>query len=72
MFWVWFVAITLAIIAGIVVCVAQVINSIEIMKHKKKTWLDITVVCILDTLVLFIAGSVGYVWVSLVQMIQWY
>ena len=64
MFWVWFVAITLATIAGIVVCVAQVINSIEIMKHKKRTWLDIT-------LVLFIAGSIGYVWASLVQMIQW-
>ena len=71
MFWVWFVAITLATIAGIVVCVAQVINSIEIMKHKKRTWLDITIVCILDALVLFIAGSIGYVWVSLVQMIQW-
>lgn len=37
MFWVWFAAITLATIAGIVVCVAQVINSIEIMKHKKRT-----------------------------------
>lgn len=48
MFWVWFAAITLATIAGIVVCVAQVINSIEIMKHKKRTWLDITIVCILD------------------------
>ena len=71
MFWVWFVAITLATIAGIVVCVAQVINSIEIMKHKKRTWLDITIVCILDALVLFIAGSIGYVWASLVQMIQW-
>lgn len=71
MFWVWFVAITLATIAGIVVCVAQVINSIEIMKHKKRTWLDITIVCILDAFVLFIAGSIGYVWASLVQMIQW-
>lgn len=71
MFWVWFAAITLATIAGIVVCVAQVINSIEIMKHKKRTWLDITIVCILDALVLFIAGSNGYVWASLVQMIQW-
>lgn len=71
MFWVWFAAITLATIAGIVVCVAQVINSIEIMKHKKRTWLDITIVCILDAPVLFIAGSIGYVWVSLVQMIQW-
>lgn len=71
MFWVWFVAITLATIAGIVVCVAQVINSIEIMKHKKRTWLDITIVCILDALVLFIAGSIGYMWASLVQMIQW-
>nr|DAY74080.1 MAG TPA: hypothetical protein [Caudoviricetes sp.] len=71
MFWVWFAAITLATIAGIVVCVAQVINSIEIMKHKKRTWLDITIVCILDALVLFIAGSIGYVWASLVQMIQW-
>lgn len=71
MFWVWFAAITLATIVGIVVCVAQVINSIEIMKHKKRTWLDITIVCILDALVLFIAGSIGYVWVSLVQMIQW-
>nr|DAU07897.1 MAG TPA: hypothetical protein [Caudoviricetes sp.] len=40
MFWVWFAAITLATIAGIVVCVTQVINSIEIMKHKKRTWLD--------------------------------
>lgn len=66
MFWVWFAAITLATIAGIVVCVAQVINSIEIMKHKKRTWLDITIVCILDALVLFIAGSNGYVWASLV------
>lgn len=71
MFWVWFAVITLATIAGIVVCVAQVINSIEIMKHKKRTWLDITIVCILDALVLFIAGSNGYVWASLVQMIQW-
>ena len=71
MFWVWFAAITLATIAGIVVCVAQVINSIEIMKHKKRMWLDITIVCILDALVLFIAGSIGYVWASLVQMIQW-
>lgn len=71
MFWVWFVAITLATVAGIVVCVAQVINSIEIMKHKKRTWLDITIVCILDAFVLFIAGSIGYVWASLVQMIQW-
>lgn len=71
MFWVWFAAITLATIAGIVVCVAQVINSIEIMKHKKRTWLDITIVCILDALVLSIAGSIGYVWASLVQMIQW-
>lgn len=71
MFWVWFATITLATIAGIVVCVAQVINSIEIMKHKKRTWLDITIVCILDALVLFIAGSIGYVWASLVQMIQW-
>lgn len=71
MFWVWFAAITLAIIAGIVVCVTQVINSIEIMKHKKRTWLDITIVCILDAFVLFIAGSIGYVWASLVQMIQW-
>lgn len=71
MFWVWFVAITLATIAGIVVCAAQVINSIEIMKHKKRTWLDITIVCILDAFVLFIAGSIGYVWASLVQMIQW-
>lgn len=71
MFWVWFAAITLATIAGIVVCVAQVINSIEIMKHKKRTWLDITIVCILDAFVLFIAGSIGYVWASLVQMIQW-
>ena len=71
MFWVWFAAITLATIAGIVVCVTQVINSIEIMKHKKRTWLDITIVCILDALVLFIAGSIGYVWASLVQMIQW-
>lgn len=71
MFWVWFAAITLATIAGIVVCVAQVINSIEIMKHKKRTWLDITIVCSLDALVLFIAGSNGYVWASLVQMIQW-
>lgn len=71
MFWVWFAAITLATIAGIVVCVAQVINSIEIMKHKKRTWLDITIVCILDALVLFIAGSIGYMWASLVQMIQW-
>ena len=26
---------------GFVVCVAQVINSIEIMKHKKRTWLDV-------------------------------
>lgn len=34
MFWVWFAAITLATIAGIVVCVTQVINSIEIMKLK--------------------------------------
>nr|DAK58504.1 MAG TPA: hypothetical protein [Caudoviricetes sp.] len=41
MFWVWFAAITLATIAGIVVCVTQVINSIEIMKHKKRTWLDV-------------------------------
>ncbi len=71
MFWVWFAAITLAIIAGIVVCVTQVINSIEIMKHKKRTWLYITIVCILDAFVLFIAGSIGYVWASLVQMIQW-
>ena len=71
MFWVWFAAITLATIAGIVVCVAQVINSIEIMKHKKRTWLDITIVCILDAFVLFVAGSIGYVWASLVQMIQW-
>lgn len=71
MFWVWFAAITLATIAGIVVCVTQVINSIEIMKHKKRTWLDITIVCILDAFVLFIAGSIGYVWASLVQMIQW-
>lgn len=71
MFWVWFAAFTLDAIAGIVVCVVQVINSIEIMKHKKRTWLDITIVCILDALVLFIAGSIGYVWASLVQMIQW-
>lgn len=46
----------------IVACVTQVINSIEIMKHKKRTWLDITIVCILDAFVLFIAGSIGYVW----------